>query len=338
MTANRMVRQESRDIKYDYNLSDISSNHSINNDQQSDMDYQMSEHSNESSDMGMVTSSVGMTSSVTSSDNNHVIQQQHDQYYELIPVEHQDHSRDNLQIIYSTNQNSVRTASNQNTCQPMVESHGNNSQSAMQDPYKPIPTTVILQQATHKYDSSNMTHHGSQQCRVIQHGLPSDQSVTSQSPITNPTNQSSTGQSTAPVDQPIRSVNSLSAGPSRSQSNQKTETKSGSRAPSSSVVARSAKSGKITKKTPPARNHKCNICNKMFVRPAELQRHIRKHTGERPFKCDDCDMTFMRKDHLTSHQLKHRDQKQFKCRFCDYESNRGDTLKRHCKNKHKNEI
>jgi len=338
MAANRMARQESRDIKYDYNLSDISSNHSINNDQQSDMDYQMSEHSNESSDMGMVTSSVGnMTSSVTSSDNNHVIQQQHDQYYELIPVEHQDHSRDNLQIIYSTNQNSVRPAPNQNPCQPMAESHGNQLQSAMQDPYKPIPTTVILQQTAHKYDSSNMSHHGSsQQCRVIQHGLPSDQS--NQSAITNPINQSSTSveQSNAPVtsdQQPIRSVNSAV----HSQSNQRTKP-SGSRAPSSSTVAKAAKSGKVTKKTPPARNHKCNICNKMFVRPAELQRHIRKHTGERPFKCDDCDMTFMRKDHLTSHQLKHRDQKQFKCRFCDYESNRGDTLKRHCKNKHKNEI
>ena len=338
MTANRIARQESRDIKYDYNLSDISSNHSINNDQQSDMDYQMSEHSNESSDMGMVTSSVGMASSVTSSDNNHVIQPQHDQYYELIPVEHQDHPRDNLQIIYSTNQSSVRAASNQNTgsCQPMTESHGNQQQSSIQDPYKPIPTTVILQQTAHKYDSSNMSHQGSQQCRVIQHGLQSDPPITSQSQsvITNPTNQSSASQSNSSVDQPIRSVNTLSAGSSRSQSNQKTQTKSSSRAP---VVARNAKSGKI-KKTPPARNHKCNICNKMFVRPAELQRHIRKHTGERPFKCDDCDMTFMRKDHLTSHQLKHRDQKQFKCRFCDYESNRGDTLKRHCKNKHKNEI
>ena len=335
MTANRMARQETRDIKYDYNLSDISSNHSINNDQQSDMDYQMSEHSNESSDMGMVTSSVGMASSVTSSDNNQVIQQQHDQYYELIPVEHQDHQRDNLQIIYSTNQSAVRATSNQSTgtCQPMTE-----PPPPMQDPYKPIPTTVIL--PAHKYDSSNMSHQASQQCRVIQHGLQSDPPITSPPPlvITNPTNQSSAGQSTSSVDQPMRSVNTLRAGSSRSQSNQKTEPKSSSRA---SVVPRNSgqksTGGKI-KKTPPARNHKCNICNKMFVRPAELQRHIRKHTGERPFKCDDCDMTFMRKDHLTSHQLKHRDQKQFKCRFCDYESNRGDTLKRHCKNKHKNEI
>merc|ERR1712113_1152052 len=135
MTANRMTRQESRDIKYDYNLSDISSNHSINNDQQSDMDYQMSEHSNESSDMGMVTSSV-VTSSVTSSDNNHVIQQQHDQYYELIPVEHQDHPGDNLQIIYSTNQNTLRAPSNQSSLlnQPMSESHQpSNQQQPIQD-------------------------------------------------------------------------------------------------------------------------------------------------------------------------------------------------------------
>ena len=95
---------------------------------------------------------------------------------------------------------------------------------------------------------------------------------------------------------------------------------------------------RTSKKASPARNHKCHICDKTFVRPAELQRHVRKHTGERPFKCSECDMSFMRKDHLTSHQLKHRDEKQFKCQYCDYESNRGDTLKRHCNNKHKNEL
>jgi len=99
-------------------------------------------------------------------------------------------------------------------------------------------------------------------------------------------------------------------------------------------------SGCVMKKTTPARNHRCSFekCGKMFVRPAELARHMRKHTGERPFKCDECDMDFMRKDHLTSHKLKHKDEKQFKCQFCDYESNRGDTLKRHCNNKHKSEM
>lgn len=83
------------------------------------------------------------------------------------------------------------------------------------------------------------------------------------------------------------------------------------------------------------RKYACDICEKSFVRPAELSRHIRTHTNERPFKCAVCSQKFKRNDHLKSHETKHTKVKDHKCRLCGYRTNRKDTLKRHMKNRHK---
>jgi hypothetical protein len=50
------------------------------------------------------------------------------------------------------------------------------------------------------------------------------------------------------------------------------------------------------------RKHVCHVCSKRFVRPAELARHIRVHTGERPYSCSKCPRTFKHNFEMKKHE------------------------------------
>ena len=45
----------------------------------------------------------------------------------------------------------------------------------------------------------------------------------------------------------------------------------------------------------------CAMCGKWFYRNAEMERHIRTHTGERPYKCSHCSYSAGRKSTLQQH-------------------------------------
>ena len=47
--------------------------------------------------------------------------------------------------------------------------------------------------------------------------------------------------------------------------------------------------------------HQCKVCNKMFVKPGDVKRHMVTHTAERSFYCEHCHKSYKTKNHLRRH-------------------------------------
>lgn len=45
----------------------------------------------------------------------------------------------------------------------------------------------------------------------------------------------------------------------------------------------------------------CPYCDYRCFRKYDLDRHVRKHTGEKPYGCNQCEMKYSRLEHLKSH-------------------------------------
>ncbi|XP_030596315.1 gastrula zinc finger protein XlCGF57.1-like [Archocentrus centrarchus] len=60
----------------------------------------------------------------------------------------------------------------------------------------------------------------------------------------------------------------------------------------------------------------CSECGKIFAYKAQLESHMRAHTGERPFRCSVCKKCFSWRGRLQKHMKIHTGEKPFSCSVC----------------------
>ncbi|XP_067014656.2 gastrula zinc finger protein XlCGF57.1 isoform X2 [Anabrus simplex] len=80
-----------------------------------------------------------------------------------------------------------------------------------------------------------------------------------------------------------------------------------------------------------ARRHKtdrpqqCTICEKRFLRRADLRFHIKRHLGQKAHKCDMCGKEYLMAYALKRHMEWHTGKRTFHCNFCgkDFMDNNG---------------
>ena len=83
------------------------------------------------------------------------------------------------------------------------------------------------------------------------------------------------------------------------------------------------------------KKNECNICGQKFLRPCEVESHVRVvHERNRSFLCDICGDTFLRKSALRGHKRRHLNLKLYQCKLCQNRYSGVGALKKHLKNIH----
>lgn len=81
--------------------------------------------------------------------------------------------------------------------------------------------------------------------------------------------------------------------------------------------------------------HDCTTCGKWFMKPSQLERHNRIHTGEQPFECHICNKRFNQKNTLSTHLKSHSGERPFHCPHCERAFTQKGNLKTHMRRAHR---